>query len=522
MTHRVLRSFLACLGLVALLAPAPGVAGPREAFQHALQRWELDEAASLAKRLDTPADRAFAAGLVALYRGDYRAAADTLAQAAAVAEGTPLASQIGTYLQLARNAAEIFAGRPPERTDVVDLRFAADEDRLLSPYADAALRAALPKLSQVLQVEPDGPIRVEFLDDPAKLARVTQLPLSAVRTTGTVGVTKHGRIVMVTPRVMLRGYPWLDTLVHETVHYLLVLRTGNNAPVWLQEGLAKYLETVWRTDDPPPLDPAVAHLLRRALERDDLVTFDEMHPSIALLPTQERAALAYAQVETMIGVLVALHGHAGLRRLLDEVAAGRSAEEALAAAHGGSFESFLAVWKARMREATRGARPGKLPQRRFRSGHEPPDVDADLLGDAFSALGGGKVRKHARIGQLLERRGHLRAAAFEYEKARRAGERAARDPQLARRLGHVYLMLGEAAKAAPLLGEAFAVRPDDASLATDVAEARLAAGDRAGALAAARVAIRTNPFIGPVHCVLAETLGDEDRRRQERRWCRPR
>ncbi len=521
--RRWLRVVWIALVLLATAAPAPrAAAGPREDFQAAVARWDLDAAERLAAGFDDPAERALAAGIVALYRGAYADAEAKLASAAAGAPGTALARQAAGYLQIARNAARIFAAGLRVRSDVADLRFADEADLLLAPYAEDALRAGLPRLAAVLGVRPTEPIRVEFLDDPAKLAEVTELPLSAVRTTGTVGVTKHGRIVMVTPRVMLRGYPWLDTLVHETVHALLVVRTGNRAPVWLQEGLAKYLETAWRLPEPPPLEPAVAHLLRRAIERDDLVTFEEMHPSLALLPSQERAALAYAQVQTMMAVLVELRGADSIGRLLDAVADGKGAEDALAAAYGAAFDDFVRAWKQRMLARTRNARPGKLPTRRFRSPDDPPDVDADLLGDAFSAMGGGKARKHARIGQLLERRGHLRAAAMEYEKARRAGGEAARDPQLYRRLGRVYLELDQPGRAAPLLDRALAALPDDASLATDAAEAKLGAGDRKGALEAAEIAVRINPFIGPIHCVLAKVHPDPERRDAESRHCRPR
>ena len=52
--------------------------------------------------------------------------------------------------------------------------------------------------------------------------------------------------MMITPRVMVYGYGWLDTAVHEYVHYLLTIRTKNAAPVWMQEGLAKLMETRWR------------------------------------------------------------------------------------------------------------------------------------------------------------------------------------------------------------------------------------------------------------------------------------
>ena len=36
--------------------------------------------------------------------------------------------------------------------------------------------------------------------------------------------TKYRRIMMVSPRVMLYGYGWIDTAVHEYVHYVVTLR----------------------------------------------------------------------------------------------------------------------------------------------------------------------------------------------------------------------------------------------------------------------------------------------------------
>ena len=40
--------------------------------------------------------------------------------------------------------------------------------------------------------------------------------------------------------------------------------------------------------------------LAQAVLKDKLITFERMHPSIALLPSQEDAALAFAQVSTFV------------------------------------------------------------------------------------------------------------------------------------------------------------------------------------------------------------------------------
>src|SRR5690606_17442604 len=143
---------------------------------------------------------------------------------------------------------------------------------LLAPYFFDAMGAAYETVGDAFGVRPRAPIRFEFLDDTAKLALVTPLELDAIYTTGTIGITKYKRVMMVSPRVMLYGYGWLDAAVHEYVHYVVTIRTRDRAPVWLQEGLAKYFEQSWRRPGPPPLRDEVAFLLHRAIESDTLVT----------------------------------------------------------------------------------------------------------------------------------------------------------------------------------------------------------------------------------------------------------
>jgi hypothetical protein len=42
-------------------------------------------------------------------------------------------------------------------------------------------------------------------------------------------------------------------------------------------------------------------MIAAALKKGRLITFDEMHPSMAKLPSQDAAALAYAEVYTLVG-----------------------------------------------------------------------------------------------------------------------------------------------------------------------------------------------------------------------------
>ncbi len=511
-------------------APAPeAFSAAADRFDVALDAWDLAAAAAAVAEMPAGSARDVKAGVLALFSAQYPEAEALLAgaltsgQLPAVGAITQEAQH---YLNLARGEQRALGPALRQRSPDghVEIVFADARDALLAPYLFDAMAEARAALGDEVGVLPDHAVRFEILDDPGKLALVSPLTLDNVYTTGTVGITKYRRIIMVTPRVLLHGYGWLDTAVHEYVHYLVTLRTRNRAPVWLQEGLAKLLETRWRSPSPLPLEPAPRKLLARGLARDDLVTFAEMYPSLAMLPSQERAALAYAQVQTMLELLREARGRAGLGALLDQVAAGAVAEDALANAWGGSFDAFHEHWKATMRRRTAGKTgDAGLRKLQFVDGKKPPadePADPSLLGDIFSHLGGGKARQHARLGVLLTLRGQLGAAARQYEKARAAEPRVAADPKLARRLGELYLQLGRPAPAAPLLRLAGADDPEQANVAAAEGRALLQIGDRAGARAALARAVRVNPFIPTLHCDLARLADDPDERTREQTLCR--
>jgi len=553
LAHMTLRTAL--LVLLGTLVASPSAAGPPgtdapptpadapspEAFtdatgrfEESLDAWDLAGAEAAVAELPAGAVRDVKAGVLALFRAQYPEAEALLSGALTSGQlpaATAITQEADHYLSLARGEQRALgpALRQLSPDGHVEFVCADARDALLAPYLFAAMADARDALGGDLGVLPDHPVRFEILDDAAKLALVSPLTLDNVYTTGTVGITKYRRIIMVSPRVLLYGYGWLDTAVHEYVHYLVTLRTRNRAPVWLQEGLAKLLETRWRSVTPIPLEAAPRKLLARGLARDDLVSFAEMYPSLAMLPSQERAALAYAQVQTMLELLREEKGQPGLAVLLDRVATGGVAEDALATAWGGNFDAFHEHWKATMRRRTAGKpKPGDsgLRKLQFREPQQPDarpvddDADPSLLGDVFSHLGGGKARQHARLGVLLTLRGHLPQAARQYEKARAAEPKLASDAKLARRLGELYLQLGQPAKAVPLLQIAGADDPEQANIAASEGRALLMTGERAAARTALTRALRVNPFIPTLHCDLARLAVSDDERTREQALCR--
>ena len=190
---------------------------------------------------------------------------------------------------------------------------APGRDELLAPYALEALDRAWAALGDDFGDRPAGLTRVEIYPEVADLAKVSTLTLKEIETSGTIAICKFNRLMIVSPRALVHGYPWLDTLAHEFTHYVISRASHDQVPIWLQEGLAKFEEARWRSAKQGHAStPTMEHLLAAGLARKHLITFAEMHPSMAKLPSQEDTALAFAEEVYM--VVEYLHQTVGLGR----------------------------------------------------------------------------------------------------------------------------------------------------------------------------------------------------------------
>ena len=289
-------------------ASTPPVAAPTDAEISAaahkvdtlLDNWRFGEAstalAALKKLAPNAPDTAYLDGYQRFVLGDYEGAVHSLDKAAT---GAPGNADVRELSNLAHEAAAAIKDHKEERSPHAIVRYASD-DAVLVPYARDTVEAAYQALHDDLGFEPELPIRIELYRSPADLAAVSSLSQAEVARTGTIALCKWARLMVTTPRALAYGYPWLDTINHELVHYAVSTLTGDRAPVWLQEGLAKFLERRWREPPGGRIPPAMEHLLAKALRTNHLITFEAMHPSMAKLPSAEDATLAFAEVANAI------------------------------------------------------------------------------------------------------------------------------------------------------------------------------------------------------------------------------
>jgi len=320
--------------------------------------------------------------------------------------------------------------------------------------------------------------------------------------------------MVVSPRATIFGYPWMDTLAHEYTHLVVSRVAHDTVPVWLQEGLARFEQTRWRRPPEIVLSATEQALLTSALKKGRLITFDEMHPSMAKLPSQEAAALAYAEVYTLVAWMHKKIGYPGIQVALVAQRDGKSARRAVAEALGMSWGAVETEWRTHLKSTERAdrttpARAGK-PIKFAKGGVDSENVGLEQVN--------ARARKHARLGGMLRARGMLDAAALEYERALAAG---GPDAFVAGKLARTLVELGKHERAIELATPLTAADDRDAVAAVTLGMARSAKQEWPQAIAAYEQALRVSPFDPTTRCGLAEAYSQtsDPRAARERSAC---
>ncbi len=496
--------------LLLLLAPSLAAAAP--SVEHAnllVQQWRIEEAQAeaqaLARAHPDDAEVMFLDGNLQFLRGDYDGAVRRLDEALAHGGPRGLADEWRALRDLAAATAEATRGfveaRSPEGHFIV--KYAPGRDEILLPYAFEALEAARREVAaHDFGATPEAlgePVRVEIFPEVADLAKVSTLTLKEIETSGTIALCKFNRLMVVSPRALGRGYPWLDTVTHEYTHYVVSRVSRNTVPIWFHEGLAKYEERRWRNATAEGLTPTMEHLLATALRPGRrLITFDEMYPSMAKLPSQADTALAFAEVYTVVVYLLERQGWPGVRSVVERMKDGHGDARAVADVLGESFDDFQRDWRGWLHAQHFRARPGLIPSSiKFvkHPGKKEEEDDTQEIAEE-------RARKFARLGGMLRARGRLAPAAVEYEKAQALVGPG--HPSVANKLARTWLELGDADRAIAAAEPAYKLYPDLGSFSSTLGEAWLKKGQPDKAAPFLEATVRVSPFDPSPHCALAQ------------------
>ncbi len=383
-----------------------------------LNAWQLNEARAKAETLlqqypELPAVELEAAW-VKFHLGQQQAA-ETLASRAVEALGPRL--QMDPRVVKIHAMARITRGfiHRTSSDGKIEIQFAPGPDEILVPDLTDAIGKTLEVVGKDLGYTPQHTIVAQILPDAAALADATGLTEEQINTSGTIAVCKFTRLLVTSPRMTLKGYSYLDTVSHELVHLIISEKTKNHTPIWIHEALAKFEETRWRAKEPlyrAGMEPMRQSRLAKAVAKRKLITFEQMHPSMALLPSRQEADLAYSEVYTVTQFLFEKKGYSGIRKLLDLLSRGEQDLRAIEIVYGLGKKRFVSTWLRWLRRQKLMILDG--------------DEIVDSMVEAGKASKGEKklvrvkrldLRDRYHLGQLFRARGKNTAALVEYMKA---------------------------------------------------------------------------------------------------------
>ena len=170
------------------------------------------------------------------------------------------------------------------------------------------------EISAALNYDPPEPIGV--------ILYTNQTFMDITRAPSWVGALNDGRL-----RVPVEGLSSMTdelarVLKHELTHSFVGQKTGGRCPVWLQEGIAQYMEGKRSRNN--------AGSLTAAYERHMEVSLLSYETSWLSLP-RDAATIAYAWSLAVVETIMTVDGIGDLERILERLAAGSSTEDAVRA-----------------------------------------------------------------------------------------------------------------------------------------------------------------------------------------------
>jgi len=411
-----------------------------------LNRWQVEKAMEIAQEalVEEPdkAETFRLLGLSYFYKGDYGKALEYVQTACEIEPGNEEAKKLVSFVKGTKELTDDFHSYLSEHF----LLRLADKDTILVDYTLGALEKAYQEIGKAFGYLPEEKVLVEIYPTSEGFTYASSLSQKQIEISGAIGICKFNRIMVISPRCLVYGYRWLDALCHEFIHYTIAKITGLNVPLWLNEGIAKYHETVWRVGELNYLLPLYRDSLYRASRQGRWISFQEMCRGMPSLGSREDVILAFAEVSWAVDYLLRYFGREKLVGFLNKLAwyTGKEGElnrGKLEEKWDEEFLQFFGIGQVEFQKIL-----GK-----FLEGANLEETSG-IVSDSFKLREQGEeldeveeyvgmgARGHVRLGDIYRQRGRYDVAIIEY------GKGLKNEPGnhiILNKMGKAYIALGK-------------------------------------------------------------------------------
>jgi tetratricopeptide (TPR) repeat protein len=293
-------------------------------------------------------------------------------------------------------------------------------------------------------------VPIEIFPDLRSFSEVSNLSMARFRATGTIALTLDQRLMLLSPRNLMGGYPWAVTVVHEYTHYLIREITAEHIPIWLHEGVAQIFQGYPYIKD-WNFEPAQWGLFKKAAQKKKWLDLETLKEPFPYRKDPEEAELAY--IEALIFAKW-LHQKCGVVNLIRYARDLKGIEPALQKC------TAMNVTQLKSRFFSDILQPVKIPDRsdvqffaRDFSGSDPMDVESRKTDK--------QAKNFAQLSSEEYKQGRYRAACLEMEKAMNISP--VHPPSWSRQLALSYQKLSKFDRSRQILESLLRDYPNDAA-----------------------------------------------------------
>ncbi|MBN2695123.1 hypothetical protein JXR93_10720 [bacterium] len=473
-------------------------------IQKLFYEWHPEEAKEILEKIETQAEGDISfLYLKARYLyliGDYKSSGEILRY---IEMNFPKNqySQLEDRIEVMKNAEEKTKTFKVFQSD--DKKFSVftpeGKNEILGPIALDTLQKAFNRHTQDLDYKYNKPVRVEILPDIETLDAISGLTLKEIQTSGTIALCDDNKLMIVSPSSLVKGYGWLDTISHELVHFVISKKTRNRTPIWIHEGIAKFQESRWSDGKKYKIEKFSEHILATAHEKKHYISFEAMSPSLAKLPSQEDASLAYAQVATLMEWVYEKNGYSGIVKILENLEKYNSDKKAIKESLKLTLPQLLKEWKNHITQKKYKTYPGLMYKPIL---FKTVENEQEYKLSEVSLFKNRDMQKYIRLGNMMFDLKRFKASEIEYTKALKF--RKNEYPYLENRIASLYLKNKEYKKIVALLKPTLNLFDDYIDTYMNLGEAYFNLNELALAEKMFLKSIEFNPFLPEIYTRLAD------------------
>ncbi len=455
-------------------------------LENLIDSLEFDKAEDLIKKMDSGDEKfIYLSGKLNFYLGRYREAYN---------EFSKLSSQ-DYVAKCAINSHELTKNYISSESEHFKILYPSGRDEVFIDYLLEGLEEGFKRFKHIFGFVFKDKIRIEILRSQKELSDLTTLPVEAIEKTNTIAVTKFNKIMMLSPETQLEGYDYVNTAIHELIHFFISTVTSERTPVWIHESLARYFDH-YREDKHPGLRPDTLALLKYRQKNRTLVKFEQIHPSMALLPTQEDTEIAFAEVFLVSEFLIKREGIQFVKKLMDMLKRDMEVDEIF---RRFGFSNFSGFENEFFKYLEKRIEKAGTVEHLFYERVQKKGKKSEYLGDVGAM-------KYVKIGDLLFLEKLYNAAFVEYDKASKYGTL---NPHIENRKAFTLLQIGRASDASSILEQIVDLYPDYLTTFINLARAYISQKDYSKALSALDRAVRINPFDKEIYLMYIKIFSEQ-------------